>query len=320
MFRRKSDRGFTLVELLVVIAIIGVLVGLLLPAVQAAREAARRAQCTNNFKQWGLGFHNYHDTYNRLPFGAQGGYVGRPLGAPPARRMTWLIGMWPFIEQGNLWDQWTFDQPFHQNPNELLLNSAQAAFEMLNCPADGPAGRMYAGHEGARRDRPRSNYVVNYGNTTFDQRDLELNPFLGAPFGYMQSRSFSEIRDGLSRTMLMSETLWTDRIRDQRGDGYNDDRSCHSFNSFNTPNSRAPDLARCWGGTLPWPAEPPCVIAANDGHVAARSRHPAGVNALLGDGSVSFYADTVNLFVWRALSTSQGGETISELSVGFQRL
>lgn len=80
--RHRGRAGFTLVELLVVIAIIGVMVGLLLPAVQAAREAARRMSCSNNLKQLALGCHNFHDTYNKFPYG-----MLRPDGWVGASRM-----------------------------------------------------------------------------------------------------------------------------------------------------------------------------------------------------------------------------------------
>ncbi len=45
--------------------------------------------------------------------------------------------------------------------------------------------------------------------------------------------------------------------------------------------------------------------------VAPRSSHPGGVNSLLGDGSVRFIKDSVNLETWRALGTRNGGEVIS---------
>lgn len=92
---RTSRRGFTLIELLVVIAIIAVLIALLLPAVQQAREAARRSQCNNNFKQLGLALHNYHDTYNVLPFGCRSTGWG----------MSFWISILPYIDQAPLYNQ-----------------------------------------------------------------------------------------------------------------------------------------------------------------------------------------------------------------------
>ena len=110
--QRFRRRGFTLVELLVVIAIIGVLVGLLLPAVQAAREAARRMSCSNNFKQLGLGIHNYHSAFKQLP--THGGGTG--TGSPPTEAwrgsnttsmgtLSMLVGLTPFFEQQALWEE-----------------------------------------------------------------------------------------------------------------------------------------------------------------------------------------------------------------------
>ena len=45
--------------------------------------------------------------------------------------------------------------------------------------------------------------------------------------------------------------------------------------------------------------------------MAARSRHPGGGGAALCDGSVKFISDNINIDIWRAVSTTKGGELVS---------
>ncbi|TWU59244.1 hypothetical protein Poly51_20300 [Rubripirellula tenax] len=182
MRKVKVRRAFTLVELLVVIAIIGVLVGLLLPAVQAAREAARRMSCSNNFKQMGLGVHNYHSAYKRMPrhmagtFGFGGpvsfGSTGNVERSSNYFDLSWLVGLTPFVEQQSLWEQ--ISNPLQSptsgdifpamgpNPQRTLGHHANEPYQpwltnipTLRCPSDPGVGLPSQG---------RTNYAACMGD------------------------------------------------------------------------------------------------------------------------------------------------------------
>ena len=347
-------RGFTLVELLVVIAIIGILVALLLPAVQQAREAARRMQCSNNLKQIGLAVHNYADA-NKATFppgdtqGCMGTWLVRLL---PYVEQTALYNQYQCL--GSCEGFRVTARCGYRYGHAVNRPVTTQQIATYTCPSDGITARsnLYGGVT-------FHNYVANYGNTTrgrmspcgYMSNGVTRNVFGGAPMieqmcrntvaslGYpdtsyfswigthpnqvgIDSVKFAECTDGMSNTLLFSETV-QGRDGDLRGFAWWGGGA--HFETYLPPNSSAPDTLESSGYCKPAnPMNPPCRGRTTSGSpynvgapenqesIAARSRHVGGVQACMCDGSVRFISNNIYLDTWRFLGTAWGKDTPGE--------
>ena len=197
----------------------------------------------------------------------------------------------------------------------------------LLCPSDTPSKPTSTALGTANNGRVTAhNYVANFGSTDIDQRDL-LNgvPFLGAPFTYIapysnanhintpnkwQVISFGSITVGLSNTMLNSEVI-VGKGSDLRGVTWWTDAT--TFTAYLPPNASLFDqMYSASACAYPLNNNTPCKVVPllDPLMTGARSRHPGGVNVTMADGSVRFIKNSINLFTWRALSSSRGNEVI----------
>ncbi|SIO15995.1 prepilin-type N-terminal cleavage/methylation domain-containing protein/prepilin-type processing-associated H-X9-DG domain-containing protein [Singulisphaera sp. GP187] len=335
--RTAPSRAFTLIELLVVIAIIGVLIALLLPAVQAAREAARRVQCVNNLKQIGIGVHNYHAATNALPpgriwkpdaFGCGLNIDGHCQNTP------WFILMLPQFEQQPLYDAFNFNLGAEgQNFGGLFPNSTvvRNKIGLFQCPSDSAMSYQFST---ALAPPPlaafspvvftKGNYAVNWGNTQWGQQSVTVNgktiPFLPSAFGHAGNLTLGSVLDGLSNTVFLGEivqgsgndirgTIWTTT---SGAGSYITRFTPNQFTDFYHSGATGDELIVPWFCTDEPGRKLPCIFSGDmaSGFAGARSRHPGGINALYGDGSVRFVKDTINPANWISLNSIAGGEVI----------
>ncbi len=290
---RLKSNGFTLVELLVVIAIIGILIGMLLPAVQQVREAARRTQCANNLRQIGLACMNFESTYQHFPpglnvpigqgsgswFSNSASTIGVKEPAFSGKFGSWMVWIFPFMEQNNLFDQLDLTQREYVNAQGPNSPAATVVSNLL-CPSDIPEQTVVYQdyHFGA------NSYFGVAGLQTWYIYNITFDGIL-----YCNSKTtFAKITDGSSNTLLA-------------GERYSKDNEWEAFKGYRGWAWSSSLSARdCIAGVvepinykLPLGSGPNPSYGLQDKKFNSfSSGHPGGANFVVADGSVQFLTAT----------------------------
>jgi len=292
----------------VVIAIIAMLIALLLPAVQQAREAARRAQCRNNLRQVGLAVHNYESTYTRFPSGGQGTDFSTSPPSTTFGHQSLFTGILPYVEQSSVYQQ--IDQRFAYNATPENIAAARQAIPLFICPTNSW--------------RPNSADLDGFGCTDYVPiYYTDLDPATGVRNRTLRvegalTLSFTRhagIADGLSNTIFVGEDIGRDE-RMQPGHVYIDplDGEKRRFWRWAEPDTAIGISMPINNNKAPQGGPPSCPWTTNNCGLFDEifSFHVGGAFVQLGDGSVRFLNENLDLSTYRALLTPRGAEVVGD--------
>lgn len=316
-----NHRAFTLVELLVVIAIIGILVALLLPAIQAAREAARRSQCVNNMKQLGLAIQNYELNKKHLPPGAIWDHFLRGKGST-------LVYILPYMEQQPIYDKFDFTK-FTIDGQTLDGGTTAIGAAVISayvCPSDDhPPTAQVQGDDLAILEKALHNYATSQGPTEHPDNSgcscsIDWNVLSTAPYSYFDKFAgpftrygtieksignwrrkvkIKDVTDGVSKTIYVGEVRPACSLHVARG-WATTNNGC-GFTTTLIPIN----FDSCAEGDHPDGCRRPCNYNAELGF---KSRHPGGANFSLGDASVQFISEDIDMKTYQYLGDKADGQ------------
>jgi len=189
------------------------MMAVLIPAVLTAREASRRLGCVNNLKQFGLALHGFHGAFERLPPSS----LTQPIGGRRAETWSWQVLLLPYRDSPALID-------------ELQINGGQPVFGGGLAPAAIAGNSRLPGHVcPSSTAPPYSDSEFGWGAETsykaIGATHLEslgaafpgstppplYNPSGRHPDGALfpsdRGLRLAEIRDGLSNTLVATETV-----------------------------------------------------------------------------------------------------------------
>ncbi len=299
----QQRRAFTLIELLVVIAIIAILIALLLPAVQQAREAARRSTCKNNLKQLGLGLHNYHDAHRVFPPNSNGAAPNLPNG------FSWRVKILPFVDQAPLYNKFNSSLRI-TDPAHLVL--CQTIIPVYLCPSDPSpsvktdlhANWCFPGNSTGASGATSSTSVCDIAGNTYNTTAAVttysgicgLHPDNG-PGGMFRRRQtfvtrFRDMTDGTSNVLAVGENSPKYNPFSAWVPSDSPVPTTHAINSSSLLCGPTP----CQYPALGWPQT-----------TASQSFHEGGAHFLLGDGSVHFMSENMDLSLYRQLAHMSDG-------------
>jgi prepilin-type N-terminal cleavage/methylation domain-containing protein len=330
--RGLAHQAFTLVELLVVIAIIGILVALLLPAVQAAREAARRSDCQNRIRQIAIGCLNYEGAKKKMPPAAARLDEKYTFVRPD---MGYLVHILPFNENQSHYDLFDTSKDWFDLANKDPVMTevpgykcpSHATHQWVNFFGPGgtgggfnikdPASPLRAHYHGVLGANPQlvhplvPDFCAPDRTSPYTMELMAASSFGPPPDcmaknngrigtnGLIIRRPSVEVRkaaDGMSKTFMVGESAFGDYANTDDGvrpwcvGSEGDNYMYTSKNVAYQVNS----------GSRPGPP------ARNN--LGFGSEHPGGCHFAMGDASVQFVSENIDLVVLFALASRKAGD------------